>query len=86
MNNIVLRDSFVAAGCAGKQTPQPAVTIEAGAMWLHAYDAVTNKAGRYVQGGGCTTVGVAGLIQEVVSAVFPSITVVLRRHCWKQKL
>ena len=32
-------------------------------MWLHAYDAVTTKGGRYVQGGGCATVGVAGLIQ-----------------------
>ena len=28
-----------------------------------AYDAVTTKGGEYVQGGGCTTVGVAGLIQ-----------------------
>lgn len=63
MNNIVLHDDFVAEGCAGKQAPQPAVTIEAGAMWLQAYDAVTTKGGRYVQGGGCTTVGVAGLIQ-----------------------
>ena len=32
----------------------------AGCMWLHAYQAVTGGAGRYVQGGGCTTVGVAG--------------------------
>ena len=32
-------------------------------MWLHAYQAVTGGAGRYVQGGGCTTVGVAGLVQ-----------------------
>ena len=63
MNNIVMHDSFVASGCAGKQAPQPAVTIEAGATWLHAYNAVAVKAGRYVQGGGCTTVGVAGLIQ-----------------------
>src|SRR6202012_6249107 len=31
---------------------------------MHVYDAVTTKAGRYVQGGGCTTVGVAGLIQS----------------------
>ena len=29
----------------------------------HVYDAVTTKGGRYVQGGGCTTVGVAGLVQ-----------------------
>jgi FAD/FMN-containing dehydrogenase len=63
MNAIVLHDAFVAQRCAG-QAPQPAVTIEAGAMWMHVYDAVTNKAGRYVQGGGCATVGVAGLIQS----------------------
>ena len=33
-----------------------------GAIWRHAYDEVTTKGGRYVQGGGCMTVGVAGLI------------------------
>jgi len=33
-------------------------------MWMQAYDAVTTRAGRYVQGGGCTTVGVAGLVQS----------------------
>ncbi len=64
MNDITLHDAFVPQGCAGKQAPQPAVTVGAGAIWLHAYDAVTTKAGRYVQGGGCTTVGVAGLIQS----------------------
>jgi FAD/FMN-containing dehydrogenase len=63
MNAIALRDAFVGAGCAGAAAPQPAVTIEAGAMWGQAYDAVTTKGGRYVQGGGCLTVGVAGLIQ-----------------------
>src|SRR5262245_48765698 len=64
MNRIVLQDSFVGQGCAGKQAPQPAVTLGAGAIWIQAYDAVTTKGGRYVQGGGCTTVGVAGLIQS----------------------
>jgi FAD/FMN-containing dehydrogenase len=64
MDAIVLHDDFVAQGCAGQQSPQPAVTIEAGAIWMHVYDAVTNKAGRYVQGGGCATVGVAGLTQS----------------------
>jgi FAD/FMN-containing dehydrogenase len=63
MNGIVLHDAFVAQGCAGAAPPQPAVTVEAGAMWVDVYDAVTTKAGRYVQGGGCVTVGVAGLIQ-----------------------
>jgi len=64
MNSITLHDGFVGQGCAGTGVPQPAVTIGAGAMWVHAYDAVTTKYGRYVQGGGCTTVGVAGLIQS----------------------
>jgi FAD/FMN-containing dehydrogenase len=64
MNNIVVYDEFVGQGCAGTAAPQPAVTIAAGAMWVHAYDAVTTKYGRYVQGGGCTTVGVAGLVQS----------------------
>ncbi len=63
MNAIVMHDAFVATGCAGSAKPQAAVSIEAGAIWRQAYDAVTSKGGRYVQGGGCMTVGVAGLIQ-----------------------
>jgi hypothetical protein len=62
MDDIVLHDEFVSQGC--NMPPQPAVSIGAGAIWLRVYDAVTTKAGRYVQGGGCTTVGVAGLIQS----------------------
>jgi FAD/FMN-containing dehydrogenase len=62
MNAIVLHDAFVGAGCEGRAKPQPAVSIEAGAYWRQAYDAVTTKGGRYVQGGGCMTVGVAGLV------------------------
>jgi FAD/FMN-containing dehydrogenase len=63
MNKIELHDNFVADGCTGKQSAGPAVTIESGAMWLQAYTEATTKGGRFVQGGGCTTVGVAGLIQ-----------------------
>jgi FAD/FMN-containing dehydrogenase len=63
MNEITLHDTFVADGCPGT-APRQAVTIEAGAHWLPTYNAVTTKAGRYVQGGGCATVGVAGLIQS----------------------
>ena len=61
MNRIELHDAFVGQGCSDR--PQPAVSLGAGVVWLHAYAAVT-KAGRYVQGGGCATVGVAGLIQS----------------------
>jgi FAD/FMN-containing dehydrogenase len=64
MNGTQLHDAFVPYGCEGKVAPQPAVTLGAGAMWIDAYDAVTTRGGRYVQGGGCTTVGVAGLVQS----------------------
>src|SRR6201981_1962791 len=61
MDEIVLHDGFVPQGCSAP--PQPAVSVGAGAIWGHVYNAVTTKAGRYVQGGGCLTVGVAGLVQ-----------------------
>jgi hypothetical protein len=60
MNRIELHDAFVPSGCS--TPPTPAVTMDAGCMWIDAYTAVTTKAGRYVQGGGCTDVGVAGLV------------------------
>ena len=63
MSDVTLHDAFVAQGCASEQAPQPAVTLGAGAIWMHAYNEVTTKGGRYVQGGGCGTVGVAGLVQ-----------------------
>ncbi|HXA24550.1 MAG TPA: FAD-binding oxidoreductase [Acetobacteraceae bacterium] len=63
MNQIALHDAFVPHGCDGA-APVPAVSVGAGAIWMHVYDAVTTKAGRYVQGGGCATVGVAGLVQS----------------------
>lgn len=62
MHDILLHDSFVGQGCSDRG--QPAVSLGAGAIWMQAYEAVTTKAGKYVQGGGCTTVGVAGLIQS----------------------
>lgn len=63
MHDVTLHDAFVAQGCPAS-TAQAAVTLDAGADWIQAYSAVTTRAGRYVQGGGCTTVGVAGLIQS----------------------
>jgi FAD binding domain-containing protein/berberine-like enzyme len=61
MNAIELHDAFVPAGCS--VPPSPAVSLGAGCLWIDAYHAVTTQAGRYVQGGGCASVGVAGLIQ-----------------------
>jgi FAD/FMN-containing dehydrogenase len=61
MNRIELHDAFVPDSCA--TAPTHAVTLGAGCMWIDAYTDVTTIAGRYVQGGGCTSVGVAGLVQ-----------------------
>jgi FAD/FMN-containing dehydrogenase len=59
MDAITVHDDFIPAGANSE--PVPAITAGAGCMWLHAYQAAAS-AGRYVQGGGCTTVGVAGLV------------------------
>ena len=45
MNRIALHDAFVPQGCEGQQAPQPAVTVEAGAMWVDAYTAVSHGPG-----------------------------------------
>ena len=63
MTDIQMHSAFVPQGCQGKIAPQPAITMGAGTHWMQAYQAVTTQGGRYVQGGGCMTVGVAGLIQ-----------------------
>src|SRR5450432_4000404 len=63
MNSILVYDSFVPEGSAMNGPGVPAVTVGAGAIWGYVYDMVSTKHGRYVQGGGCLTVGVAGLVQ-----------------------
>src|SRR6202167_258807 len=50
MHDVTIQNDFVPAGC--KSAPQRAVTVGAGTIWMQAYDAVTTKAGGYVQGGG----------------------------------
>jgi FAD binding domain len=57
MDKVTLHDAFAPQGCEGTIAPCPAVTAEAGAVWIDLYHAVTSEAGRYVQGGGCTDVG-----------------------------
>jgi FAD/FMN-containing dehydrogenase len=64
MQDIRIYEAFIPQGCKNALAPQRAVTIGAGAIWMQAYDAVTTKRGAHVQGGGCTTVGVAGLVQS----------------------
>lgn len=62
MNGINLHKNFMPEGSPDKKGV-PAVSIETGAIWLEVYDAVVSRGGMYVQGGGCTTVGVGGFIQ-----------------------
>jgi hypothetical protein len=63
MNAMTLHDAFAAQGCTAAQ-PFPAVSVGAGAVWMHLYNEVTTRGGRYVQGGGCLTPGVAGLLRR----------------------
>jgi FAD/FMN-containing dehydrogenase len=63
MHDIEMHATFVPNGCERLVKPQPAVTVGAGTIGRWAYQAVTTEAGKYVQGGGCLTVGLAGLVQ-----------------------
>ena len=64
MNDIAMHTGFVPQGCEHTVKPQPAVTVGAGTIGMQAYQAVTTKGGKYVQGGGCTTVCLGGLVQS----------------------
>lgn len=58
MREIVVHDAFVPTG-APAGSGVPAITLGAGTRWLEAYQALA-PLGRFVQGGGCTSVGAAG--------------------------
>nr|WP_026253878.1 FAD-dependent oxidoreductase [Legionella shakespearei] len=60
MRKVKTVDKFIPKGCPPAHKKVNAVTAEAGTRWLEAYKEVTVNHGRYVQGGGCTSVGVAG--------------------------
>ncbi|NLG46216.1 MAG: FAD-binding oxidoreductase [Gordonia sp.] len=64
MRELTMHDGFVGRGCERTAEPVPAVTLGAGRLWGHTYNEVGTGHGRYVQGGGCATVGVAGLVQS----------------------
>jgi FAD/FMN-containing dehydrogenase len=61
MDGVELHDAFVPSG--SHASPVQAVSVGAGCIWGRVYRAVCVEGRRYVQGGGCTTVGVAGLVQ-----------------------
>ncbi len=59
MRKVTFHDHFIPQSCPKNTKAQSAITVQAGARWLDAYQ-MAAKHQRYVQGGGCTTVGAAG--------------------------
>jgi len=57
MRDVTVHDAFRPAGMDGPGVP--AISVGAGTRWLEAYHAAAAH-GRYVQGGGCVSVGAAG--------------------------
>ena len=64
LDDIRMHAAFLPQGCAASTAPARAVSVGGGAIWSQVYDAVSTQGGAYVQGGGCMTVGVAGLVQS----------------------
>lgn len=63
LDSLEMHDAFVPEGCEGTVPPQAAVSVGSGAKFIQLYDLVTRQHGRYVQGGGCTSVGLGGHVQ-----------------------
>jgi hypothetical protein len=59
MREVTVHDAFLPQGAEQTASGVPAVSIGAGVRWLEAYQ-VVHRHHRYVQGGGCTSVGVTG--------------------------
>jgi FAD/FMN-containing dehydrogenase len=62
LRDITLHDAFRPDGAPALAAATSAVSLGAGTMWGEVYRTVSRDHGRYVQGGGCLTVGAAGLV------------------------
>jgi FAD/FMN-containing dehydrogenase len=62
LRTIDLHPAFRGSGWPAHAAAVPAVSIGAGCLWGEVYRTVADQ-GRYVQGGGCLTVGVGGFVQ-----------------------
>jgi FAD/FMN-containing dehydrogenase len=59
MREVTVHDSFSISGAARPVVGVPAITVGAGTRWLEVYQAAIER-GRFVLGGGCTSVGAGG--------------------------
>ncbi|SMF68569.1 FAD/FMN-containing dehydrogenase [Allosphingosinicella indica] len=59
LRDVQLHDAFKGAAWPADAPPVPAISVGAGCIWGEVYRAAARQ-GRYVQGGGCLTVGVTG--------------------------
>ena len=62
LRSMKVHDAFQPKG-APADAASPAVSVGAGTLWGEVYRTVARDHGRYVQGGGCMTVGTAGFVQ-----------------------
>jgi FAD/FMN-containing dehydrogenase len=62
LSSIELNDDFVPEGATHAVKPVNGATFGSGCTLMDAYAAVTTKGGRFLQGGECMTVGIAGII------------------------
>lgn len=60
MRDLSMKEVFVPKGAPATEKGVQAITIGAGCRWIEVYREVMVNQGRYVQGGGCTSVGAAG--------------------------
>ncbi len=58
LRDVTVHDDFSLTGAPPGEPGVPAISVGAGVRWLEAYQALPSD--RYVQGGGCTSVGVSG--------------------------
>jgi FAD/FMN-containing dehydrogenase len=62
LSNLELHEAFLPAGAGLDDEPLQTATFGSGCLLMDVYRAVTTRSGRFVQGGECTTVGLAGLV------------------------
>jgi len=63
LRSMEMHDAFRPDGAPADAAAVPAVSLGAGTLWGEVYRKVSVEHGRYVQGGGCLTVGTAGFVQ-----------------------